>query len=238
MLAGERVVAVIPARGGSKTVPGKNIRRLAGKPLVVWSIEVALRTPEIDRVLVSTDDVAIAEVARAHGAEVYERPPRLATDSALVIDALRDLATTLRAEGEGATIMVLLEPTCPLRSVGDVSRCLQLIHERALDSVATFRPAVLNPHRAWRIVEGIPAPFVDGAIPWHPRQKQPEAYQLNGAVYAFRIDKLDATAPALLVGRAGAVMMPDTRSVDIDDTLDFDIAELIIKRGLHREERL
>jgi CMP-N,N'-diacetyllegionaminic acid synthase len=238
MIGGERVVAVIPARGGSKTVPGKNIRVLAGRPLLAWSIGIGLGTPEIDRVVVSTDDAAIANVARQHGGEVYPRPAELATDTALVIDALRDLIRRFRAEGETATIMVLLEPTCPLRSVGDVSRCLHVMHRRGLDSVATFREAELNPHRAWSIVDERPIPFVLGAVPWLPRQKLPEAYQLNGAVYAFRMDKLDATAPSLLVGTAGAVLMPRTRSVDIDDELDFEFAEGLIRRRLHEQDDL
>ena len=99
MIDGERVIAVIPARGGSKAVPGKNIAPLDGKPLLVWSIEVAQSVDLIDRVIVSTDDAAIAAVASDHGAEVYHRPAHLAADSALVIDALRHLIVTLEAEG-------------------------------------------------------------------------------------------------------------------------------------------
>ena len=91
MLNGKRVIAVIPARGGSKSIPGKNIRPLGGKPLLAWSIDVAQQVSEIDRIIVSTDDAQIASVGRLHGAEVYPRPPHLATDEALVIDALKDL---------------------------------------------------------------------------------------------------------------------------------------------------
>ena len=100
MLNGKRVIAVVPARGGSKSVPGKNIRPLGGKPLLAWSIDVARQMSEIDRIIVSTDDEQIASVGRAHGAEVYARPAHLATDEALVIDALKDLFRQLRAEGE------------------------------------------------------------------------------------------------------------------------------------------
>ena len=155
MINGKRVIAVIPARGGSKSVPKKNIKLLGGKPLIAWSIEVGLKTPEIDRVIVSTDDDEIASVAKQHGAEVYQRPEHLATDEALVIDALRDLSATLRKEGETAEIMVLLEPTCPLRAVDDVTECLSLLVQ-GFDSVATFKEAELNPHRAWKIVDGKP----------------------------------------------------------------------------------
>jgi N-acylneuraminate cytidylyltransferase len=232
MINNQRVIAVIPARGGSKSVPKKNIKPLGGKPLICWSIEAAKNTPAVDRVIVSTDSDEIAQVAKSAGAEVYPRPPHLATDEALVIDALRDLIATLRKEGETAEIMVLLEPTCPLRSVGDVAKCLELLVQ-GFDSVATFKGAELNPHRAWKIVDGRPEVFIPGAIPWQPRQKLPKAYQLNGAVYAFFMDSLKIESPSLLVGRSGAVIMPKERSVDIDDGLDFSTVETLLKdRGL------
>lgn len=231
MLNGERVIAVVPARGGSKSVPGKNIRTLAGKPLLAWSIDVARQVSEIDRIIVSTDDFEIASVGRASGAEIYTRPPHLATDDALVIDALKHLLQTLHAEDEKPTWVVLLEPTCPLRSPDDVRDCLRLVGKGNYDSVATFKEAELNPHRAWRIVDGVPRVFIEGAIPWLPRQKLPEAYQLNGAVYVFRANLLAQEAKSLLVGRLGAVMMPRERSQDIDDSVDFMIAEALLRKS-------
>jgi N-acylneuraminate cytidylyltransferase len=213
MISGNRVIAVIPARGGSKSVPGKNIRPLGGKPLIAWSIEVARQVPEIDRVIVSTDDADIAAISRAYGAEVYARPPHLATDEALVIEALKDLIQTLRAEQESFEWLVLLEPTCPLRGAEDVRNCLTLLARGGHDSVATFKEAELNPHRAWRMVEGIPEVFIPGAVPWLPRQKLPKAYQLNGAVYAVRAE--------LLAG--------ESRSLhDIDDRFDFQVVETLL----------
>src|ERR1017187_7476924 len=207
MLNGKRVIAVIPARGGSKSIPGKNIRSLGGKPLIAWSIDVARQVSEVDRIIVSTDDSQIASVARDHGAEVYQRPAHLATDEALVIDALKDLLGTLQAEGDPPEWVLLLEPTCPLRTADDVRDCLKLASQDGHDSVATFKDAELNPHRAWRIVDGIPEAFIAGAIPWLPRQKLPKAYQLNGAVYVFRASLLAEEAKFLLVGKLGAVLM-------------------------------
>ena len=230
MYKGQRVIAVIPARGGSKTIPRKNVRPLGGRPLIAWSIELAKRVGEIDRVIVTTDDEEIRSVAIAYGAEVYRRPAKLATDEALVIDALRDLIATLKSEGEQEGIMVLLEPTSPLRTVDDIRACLALIVDGGKDSVATFKKADLNPHRAWRIREGCPEVFIPGAIPWLPRQKLPEAFQLNGAVYAFRMNRLLPDSPSLLVGELGAIVMPSECSVDIDDELDFDMAEKLLRR--------
>lgn len=229
MFQGKRLAAVIPARGGSKALPGKNIRPLGGKPLLAWSVEVAREVPEIDRVIVSTDDEAIAAVARQYGAEVYERPACLATDDALVIDALRDLFRTLSAEGEHLEWALLLEPTCPLRNAEDVRACLKLASQRGFDSVATFKEAELHPHRAWKLQDGLPEPFIPGAVPWMPRQKLPAAHQLNGAVYLFRTGLLHTESNSLLVGKAGAVLMPRERSQDIDHVVDFMVAEALFQ---------
>jgi N-acylneuraminate cytidylyltransferase len=231
MVNGERVIAVIPARGGSKSVPGKNVRELGGKPLLAWSIEVAQQVKEIDRIIVSTDDAQISSVALARGAEVYLRPLYLATDEALVIDALKDLYETLLREAEKPEWMILLEPTCPLRTADDVLECLKLIGQGGYDSVATFKEAELNPHRAWRLVDNVPKVFIEGAIPWQPRQKLPKAYQLNGAVYLFRAGLVAKEERALLVGRMGAVLMPRERSQDIDEDVDFLIVEALLGKS-------
>ena len=230
MLNGKRVIAVIPARGGSKSVPGKNIRPLAGKPLLAWSIDVARQVSEIDRIIVTTDDVQIAAVGQARGAEVYERPTHLATDEALVIDALKDLLQKLQAESETPEWVILLEPTCPLRTADDVRDCLKLVAQGGYDSVATFKDAELNPHRAWRFVDGVPEVFIAGAVPWLPRQKLPKAYQLNGAVYMFRANLLARESKSLFVGKLGAVLMPRERSHDIDDSVDFIVVETLLNK--------
>jgi CMP-N,N'-diacetyllegionaminic acid synthase len=232
VIGGNRVIAVIPARAGSKSVPRKNIRPLGGKPLIQWSIEVARAVKAIDRIIVSTDGAEIAAVARMAGAEIYDRPAALATDTAQVTDALRDLIRRLRSEGEAAEVMVLLEPTAPLRLAGDVAQCLEMMAVRALDCVATFKEADLNPHRAWRLADGNPEMFIPGADPWLPRQALPPAYQLNGCVYAFSIDGLmqglGKAGQSLLFGRTGAVLMPRERSIDIDTLVDFAAAEALL----------
>ena len=238
MIDAKRVIAVIPARGGSKSIPDKNIKPLGGKPLIVWSIEVAKKTEEIDRIIVSTDSEKIGKIAREHGAEVYIRPAHLATDEALVIDALRDLIGTLKKEGEDTEIMILLEPTCPLRSVEDIRKCINLLVNNGYESVATFKEAELNPHRAWKINDEKPEVFIPGAIPWLPRQKLPKAYQLTGAVYAFYCNRLNQERRSLLFGKSGAVIVPKERSLDIDDELDFEILETLIRRRKEDEKHL
>jgi CMP-N,N'-diacetyllegionaminic acid synthase len=231
MINSRRVISVIPARGGSKSIPHKNISPLAGKPLIGWTIAVAKQVEEIDRIIVSTDDDEIGRVSAENGAEVYIRPAHLATDDALVIDTLRNLIETLQHEGEKADILVLLEPTCPLRNSDDIRKCIGLMSDMNVDSVATFKEAELNPYRAWRIENGRPDVFIPGVNPWMPRQRLPKAYQLNGAVYAFRVDGLTEDVPCILFGNAAAVIMPLERSIDIDGWHDIYLAESIIARG-------
>jgi CMP-N-acetylneuraminic acid synthetase len=233
MIDGHRVVATIPARGGSKTVPNKNTRTLVDKPLVAWAIDIARETPEIDRVVVTTDSDSIADVAREYGAEVLDRPARLATDDALVIDALWHLIDELEVR-TSAEYMAMLEPTAPLRTKTDIQECLELLadDDAGYDSVATFTEAAVSPHRIWRLEDG-PEPYLPDADPWLPRQDQPEAYELTGAVYAFRIDSMTEEGHSLLFGDPGAVVTPRERAVDIDTEFDFKLAELLVEEGYH-----
>ncbi len=232
MINGERVVAVVTARAGSKSVPGKNLRQLGGRPLVVWPIDVARAVPEIDRIIVSTDGQDIARTAEGCGAEVLIRPAALASDTSMVADVLRHVIAELRAAGETARYLVLLEPTSPLRRAADVTACLRKLHDERLDSVATFMEASLNPNRAWRLENGRPVTFIDGAVPWLPRQALPRSYQLTGSAYAFVMDSLPDDSPGLLFGRSGAVLVDRLRAIDIDDELDFTVADAILRSGL------
>ena len=125
--------------------------------------------------------------------------------------------------------MVLLEATSPFRGPGVVSRCLWRMTEERLDSIATFHQAEINPERVWKIESGIPRPFIDGAVPWKPRQQLSPAFQLNGAVYAFRANGLSESGPAVLFGNMGAEILSAGDVIDIDDQKDFIIANAILE---------
>lgn len=232
MIGSERVVALIPARAGSKSVKLKNLKMLGGKPLLHWPIDVARATAAIDRIIVSTDGESIAAEARKAGAEVSMRPASLADDTALAADVVRHHIRELRAAGETARYMVLLEPTAPFRLPHDIGACLEMIEQRKFDSVATFTEAQLHPHRAWKIENGRPDNFIAGAVPWLPRQRLPAAYMLNGCVYCFVMDTFPINGPAVLFGRSGAVLMERQRSLDIDDELDFLVADALLDRNI------
>jgi len=229
VIAEKRVIALIPARGGSKSIHHKNLQILGDRPLIGWPISCALETSELDRVIVSTDDPLISKVARELEAEVYIRPEELASDTSLVADTIRQLWKQLRSEGETAEIVVLLEATSPFRNPELIRLCLNRLVNENLDSIATFHEADLHPERAWSIVEGVPSPFISGAVPWTPRQLLRTAYQLNGAVYALYPDRLPPSAPNILFGRMGAQVVPADTVVDIDTLKDLVIANAIFK---------
>ena len=229
MLNGKRVVSLTPARGGSKSIPYKNLCDLGGKPLLAWPVDVAFATPEIDEVFVSTDDKKIGTVAAGLGAKIHWRPDELASDSALVIDAVRHFFGQQKQEGKAPDIIVLLEATSPFRTPEMILNCLRRMLDEELDSIATFHSAEINPERCWKIEQGIPKPFIDGAIPWKPRQELSAAYQLNGAVYAFRADRLPTNGPNILFGKIGAEIISTDKVIDIDDRKDLIIANAILE---------
>lgn len=225
------VIAIVPARGGSKGIPRKNLLPLGGRTLLERAIDVARAVEAIDRIIVSTDDEEIAAVAVSAGAEVHRRPAALATDSSKVIESVRHLCDTLLdPAGAGNALLVLLEPTCPLRSVEDVTQCVALLAAGGCDSVATFTQAATNPWRAWRIEGERARCFIEGANPWSPRQALPPAYALTGAVYAFWRDSLRDPVNEILCGQIRAVIVPQERSLDIDSLVDLEVAEALVRR--------
>ena len=227
----KNILAIIPARGGSKGMPGKNIREFAGKPLIAHSIDAALKCSLISRTVVSTDDDKIAGVAKTHGAQVIRRPDELAADTSLVIDAIRHAVRTVEDGGEDVDIVLLLEPTSPFRRAEDLEKCIQILLENKADSVATFTDSHVSPNRLWRVSDDVVEPYIEGAIPWLPRQKQPKAYELTGQIYALSKKILYENEESIsqLMGRKSAVITPRETALDIDTELDFMIAEKVME---------
>ncbi|HAT1798001.1 acylneuraminate cytidylyltransferase family protein [Legionella pneumophila subsp. fraseri] len=229
MINNKRIVAFIPVRGGSKSIINKNLALLGGKPLVAWPIEVALEVPEIDEIIVSTDDQNIANTARSYNVTIQHRPDYLATDTALVADAVRYCRTVLSSENNLPDYMILLEATSPFRTKEIIQKCLyRLVHEE-LDSIATFNESEINPHRIWSVENGQPEPFIKGAIPWISRQNLPKAYQLNGVVYAFSLKTFPNEGPNVLFGKMGAEILDENSVIDIDTKKDLVIANVLFE---------
>lgn len=225
-----KVLAVIPARGGSKGIPHKNIVPLCGKPLLVWAIDAAKESSYLSEIIVSTDSDQIASVAMGEGARVIKRPCRLATDKASVLDAVFHVISGLEDEGAFFSHIVLLEPTAPQRTGRIIDLCITKMVSKKLDSVATFSELDPPPGRVWKIKNDEPEVFFPGGNPWLRRQEQEKGYFINGAVYATRISKLKETGGPLLCGKKGAVITPGIVG-DIDTVDDLVIMEHMFTRG-------
>lgn len=217
-------LALIPARGGSKGIPRKNIRELAGKPLIAWTIQAALAAEGVERVVVSTEDEEIAEVARNWGAETpFLRPAELATDTA------PGIAPVLHAIDHlpGHDSLILLQPTSPLRSAAQIEGLLSFAAEREAASVVSV--CEIEEHPSWmfhKAPDGTLAPYADLAET-RRRQDLPSLYSLNGAMYWVRTDWLRETRSLVGEGTLGFSMDAES-STDIDTMLDWRVAELLM----------
>jgi CMP-N,N'-diacetyllegionaminic acid synthase len=233
MINNKKIVAMIPLRGGSKSIPKKNLALLGGKPLMAWPIETALQVGEIDKIIVSTDNKEIKQIALSYGVDVIDRPKNISTDDAVAADVIRHAQKTLLEQNEVFNYMVFLEATSPFRDIKTISCCIKRLEDEQLDSIATFNEADINPHRTWRIENGNPSPFIDGAVPWLPRQRLPKAYQLNGAVYVFNLETFPSKGVNTLYGKVGAEIIKNDSVIDIDTKNDLEIAnERIAARAL------
>jgi CMP-N,N'-diacetyllegionaminic acid synthase len=219
-------LAIIPARGGSKGVYRKNLRELAGKPLLVHSIEHAQATSQIDAVIVSTDDEEIASVAIAAGAEVVRRPAALARDETPTLPVLVHVLEQLSG-ARSPNRVVTLQPTSPLRRAEDLSAAIELLIS-PYDSVVGVCPAEHSPYKMFNIREDALTPLIPGSPPGTPRQRLPVAYRENGAVYVTRRTVL-MDARSIWGARTRPYVMDVESSIDIDCELDFVIAELLLK---------
>lgn len=224
------IIATICARGGSKGLPGKNLRPLAGLPLIVHSIRQAQQCPAIGGVYVSTDDQAIARVAREAGAEVPGlRPAELATDAAPKLPAIEHLVRQVEARGVVVDTIVDLQPTSPLRTASDIEGALAL--SGSADLVVSVSEPSHNPYYTLAEADGEGWLALCKPAVLARRQDAPACWGLNGAIYVWRREALPrAIAQGFWSVRIRGYPMPRRRSVDIDDLEDFEWAEWLLGR--------
>lgn len=231
MIDGRRTLAVIPARGGSKGIKNKNITALAGKPLLQWTIEAAKESKYVDRSVLSSDDPQVQEIAELLGCEVpFTRAGHLATDEASTIDVLVDVLERV----PGFDVVVLLQPTSPLRTAEDIDSCLNLMIRDDAPSVVSLCAVEDHPALVVKFQnENQITPFLPHSSSQSlRRQDLPRAFKLNGAVYAAKIPWLLQTKSFTAQGSVGFVM-PKRRSIDIDDSDDLVTAEQLLCSLLH-----
>lgn len=234
------ILGLIPARGGSKGIPRKNIVPLAGKPLLTYTCEAALGSSYIDRVVLSTDDEEIAQIGRSCGVEVpFMRPPELARDDTPSLPVAQHAIEWLREhDGWGTDILVLLQPTSPLRRAHHIDAALDILLEKQADTVVSVVevPHRYNPYSVMELRDGILHQFLPGKTQFdrYRRQTLPKVYARNGpAVLVTRVNTLfrDQSFYGQLVL---PYVMDEADSLDIDTLYDLEIAEFLIERGFRK----
>lgn len=224
-----KILALVPARGGSKRIPKKNIRPLGGKPLIAWTIEVALGAPEIVDVLVSTDSPEIAQVARATNALVpWLRPPELSTDEATSIDVCMHALNWYENEKGSVDGLLLLQPTSPFRSTEDVRRCIEILKSHPQQSVVSFSPAESHPMWCFSINGESIQPFIKVADRTIRSQDLPPAYVINGAYYAASPAYLRKKNGFIGADTVPLIMDEAEKAIDIDTEWDWMLAETLL----------
>lgn len=216
-VAALKVLALIPARGGSKGIPGKNIKPLAGKPLIAYTVEAARASGVVDRLLLSTDSEEIAALGRSLGIEVpFLRPPELAADDTAMIDVIRHLLAWLAETGDQPDAIVQLQPTAPLRRPEQIAEAVRLLEAEGCDSVVSVVPLPLHfcPDYVMRIEAGRLVSFLPEGERASRRQDVRPAYSRDGTVYAFRRETVE---------RTGSIYGEDCRALVIDPALSINL---------------
>ena len=227
MIGGRSILAVITARGGSKGLPGKNIRPLAGKPLIAWTIEAAMRSRYIDRLIVSSEDEGIIAVARQWGCEVpFVRPAVLAEDHT---PGVEPILHAVEAVPEPYDYVVLLQPTSPLRLTADIDGCIERCCELFAPACVSVTEPDKSPYWMYNLDEkGFLVPMTDLGYTSSRRQDLPRVYALNGAVYVAQTEWLKRRR-SFLSPETAAFVMPRERAHDIDGELDLKICETLLR---------
>ncbi len=225
-----KTLAIVPARAGSKRLPGKNLRPLHGKPLICWTLEAALQAQRIDRVIVSTDSEEIAEVSRKSGADVpFMRPPELAEDTTTTQDVIEHAIGILAARGEHYDRIMLLQPTSPLRTAKHIEEALDLFERKRALSVISVSPAEHPPQWINRLgPEGEMNHFLEAVNRKRRSQDFAGYYQLNGAIYIADTDALLRHHSFYLDERCFGYVMSRRDGIDIDTEIDWYLAEALM----------
>lgn len=231
MIKNGKILALITARGGSKRLPRKNILKLADKPLIAWTIESALESKYIDRVVVSTDDDEIASISRCHGADVpFVRPPEFSTDKASSIEVIRHAVGELERLGDAYEYLVLLQPTSPLRNASHIDTAIELFVSKNANCVVSVCE-IDHPIEWTGLLPddcSIDDFFSDGALSRRSQDFQ-KRYRLNGAIYIVNIRQALEQNSLLLKESGYGFVMKRHDSVDIDEYVDFLYAEVLAK---------
>lgn len=233
MYKNKKILALIPARGGSKGLPKKNIRLLLGKPLIAWTIEQALASKYLDKIVVSTDDEQIAGISRKYGAEVpFMRPEELARDNSPTIDAILDALNRLEKSGQRFDFIVLLEPTSPLRETNDIDKCVELLlNNKSAKSIVSVAP-LESAHPEFNVIIDKNTGFIkkaNGSADFKilRRQDLSNIYFFEGTIYISETENLKITKTFYHESTL-AYVVPRWKSSEIDELQDFICVEALL----------
>jgi CMP-N-acetylneuraminic acid synthetase len=238
MAAADTVLAIVPARGGSKGVPGKNLRPLAGRLLIEYALDAARQSGVVDRTILSTDSPEIADAGRRIGMDVpFLRPVELSQDESPMLPVIQHAVHELGARGWMPEIVVLLQPTSPLRRPGHVRGAVDLLRRSGADSVVTVVevPKHLSPDYVMRIDNGVLRPFLAEGAGVTRRQDARAAYSRDGTVYAFRRETLERHG-SIYGADCRPLVIPAEQSLSIDTPGDWDQAERLLARDISEAE--
>lgn len=226
-----KILAIIPARGGSRRLPGKNIKRLHGKPLLQWAIESVSGVKDINRVIVSTDCPEIAEIAEKSGAEVpFIRPAELASSTSPSVDVIKHALQFYEAQGEHFDYVLLLQPTSPIRNAQHTQGAIELLKEKHADAVVSVCECDHSPLWSNTLPDDQSMEsFIRPELKNTRSQDLPDYFRLNGAIYITKVSRFFEENSLLLSSNIYAYIMDGESSVDIDHELDFLLAETILK---------
>jgi len=227
------ILGIIPARGGSKSLRKKNIRKLAGKPLIYYTIKEAKKSKFITKLVVSTENLEISKIVKKYKIEVINRPKNLASDNIPAISVISNTLTQLnQSQAYNPDIIVLLQPTSPLRTTKNIDEAIKLFLKGDRDSIISVCKIKHPLEWIYKISnKGKLEKFLKKNNEIFRRQDSPELYELNGAVYVFDKNKFLKTKK-IIEKNSKPYIMPIELSVDIDNKFDFTMAELILKNRL------
>jgi N-acylneuraminate cytidylyltransferase len=226
---GKTILGLIPARGGSKGLPRKNIIPLLGKPLIAWTIEEAKKSKYIDRLILSSEDDEIIRIAKEYGCEVpFKRPVELAQDNTPGIEPVLDAIKKL----PNYDYVILLQPTSPLRTVEDIDGCVEKCIYNKVNACVSVTEPDKSPYWMYSLDDKDKmVPLLDTEEEFTYRQEIPKAYVLNGAIYVAKANYL-LKKKSFVSEDTIAFIMPPERSIDIDSEVDFKLAEILIKNNI------
>lgn len=226
-----QILFLIPARGGSKGLRGKNIRYLCGKPMLAHTIEAAKTSAYKGKIVVSTDDSEISNISKRVGAEVIHRPSDISTDESPTADAVLHALSTLAGDSFEPEVIVLLQPTSPLRNAFDIDSALKLFEEKNCSSVISVCESSHPPFWALTVANDKPGSLMGWEFFKKRRQDLPKTYFPNGAIFIIRTKDFLSNKTFYIQDSLAFYEMPDERSIDIDNLIDFKLAEILINQG-------